>query len=206
MILRNEKTKQAMGYIVCLLLGVFIGLAGWFSGSPPYGMCEQDNVEIKSLPDTVQNLQKSYSKFKSMSGSQLHDVWSKLFFYSEYKIDGKVRKNEFDCSGGETTFWKILGANVQYEDTTMKEARLKRISKPRRLIKDVQVGDIIIFRRIKGSGHIAVVEHVNKTKLRYMDLNIIENGQGFNTILFRSSKIQGVYPMSFAYWCGDILK
>lgn len=165
------------------------------------------DIMPKNLTDTVQDLRKYYDDFRSMSGLQLHHIHSQLFFYSKYKIDGKVRENEYDCAGAETVFWRTLGGNVEYEDTELKEQRLRRVSKPHQSINTVKIGDIIIFKRAEKYGHIAVIEDIDKQKktLRYMDMNVAENGPGYNVISFSDSRIQAIYPMSFDYYCGNIL-
>jgi len=168
---------------------------------------EKPLIRAKNLTDTIQELQTSYNTFKNMNGQQLHDVWNQLFFDCEYQLDGKVRKKEFDCVGAETTFWNALGANVEYENTEMKEQRLQRVSKSHASIKTVEIGDIIVFKRAEKYGHIAVIEYMDKQKnrLRYMDMNIIDNGPGYHVIAFNDPRIQAVYPMSFDYFCGNIL-
>jgi hypothetical protein len=196
--------KKILFGIACVLIGFFAFAIGTIIGDLMRKKLEP-SIKIESLTDSIHRLQKSYNIFKSMSGEQLVSVWNQLFHDAEYKMDGKIRENEYDCGTAETKFWKVLGGNVVYENTEMKELRLQRVSQAYTKINDVQIGDIIIFKRDGKYGHIAVIHRVNKKTLGYMDMNVIDDGPGYNTIAFNDPRIQGVYAMSFDYFCGDIL-
>lgn len=161
----------------------------------------------ENLTDTMRELRESYDNFRGMSGLQLHIFHSKLFFYGRYRMDGRIKENEYDCAESETMFWRSMGANVEYETTEDKEGRMGKICKPHVSIQTVEIGDIIFFKRSEKYGHISIIEYIDKDKkiMRYMDMNVNENGPGYNTIRFDDQRIQAVYPMNFAYWCGNVL-
>ena len=201
-----ERVRVVILKISLPLIGVIItGLIVWVFLSEINEKSNKVEIEVKNLSDTIVQLQNSYNKFRTMSGSQLHDVWNQLFWSCEYLRDGKIREDQYDCATAETKFWRTLGANVVYESTEMKEARLKRVANPHKSIKTVRVGDIVIFKRTGKYGHISIVDRVRKTRIRVMDFNELDNGQGFETMKFNDLKIQNIYPMNFDYWCGDIL-
>ena len=196
--MKNKLTEILFFLIICILF--MVNLYQY-----TVRIKKDTQYKVPSLSDSIGQLQTSFQKYKSMTGKQLTIAWIDIYFYSEYKMNGKIRKNEFDCGIGETDFLRKLGANIVYEDTEMKEQRLKRIVKPYKKINDVQIGDIIIFRRNGDIGHIALIVKVSKTTLRYIDINKPDDGPGFKTIFFSDKRIQNIYPMTFDYWCGNIL-
>lgn len=166
---------------------------------------KRKTIQVRSLVDTVGELRVAYNLYLSMTPEQLHDVWNKRFNDVEYRLGSKGWK-EFDCSSAETEFWRILGANVLYGNVYEKEDLLKKFSGPCKSIKEVKPGWIIVFKKLENMGHIGVVEKtISRNKLKYMDVNIGDDGQGFKTIAFDDYRIQAIYPMSFDYWCGDVL-
>lgn len=193
------------------LIGIIItGLVVWsILSETDKARGDKPEIKIENLSDTIKELHESYNNFRNMSGRQLHSVWNKLYYDSEYQLDGKVRNNEYDCGTAEANFWRALGANVVYEATLDKEARFLKYGNKHTSVKKVLPGDIIIFKRYQSNGrmfgHIAVVERVRKGLIRYMDMNAGDNGQGFKTIKFADERINAIYPMSFDYWVGDIL-
>lgn len=179
------------------ILGIF-GIVGWV-------LYVQKEYKPETLSDRITQLEITYSKFKQMTGKQLHILWNDLFFDAEYKLDGKIKENKYDCVSAEWKFFKILGSNVVFENTKLLEMRLNRVTLPHKSIKTVEVGDLIIFKRNELVGHVGIVEKVNRNLIRYMDMNVLEDGAGYNTITFNDPRISAIYPTTFDFWCGDIL-
>jgi hypothetical protein len=182
-------------------------IAGWNIGQAQADSESEitAKVKVESLADRLIELQKTYDKFRAMSGKQMDDVWSQLFFYAEYQLDGQMKEDRYDCSSANWKFDRTLGSNSVFEDTEHIEMRLKRVTAPRRSVKTVKPGDIIIFKRTGKYGHIGRAVKINKNVITYVDMNRKDDGPGRNVIEFKDKRIQAVYPVTFDYWAGDIL-
>jgi hypothetical protein len=180
-------------------------LVGW--GACFISLSCKDYQTTLPIPKAVQKLQVSYAQYKSLTGKELLVIWNDMFFDAEYKLNGDMKFDKYDCSSASWRFFRRLESNVVFENTEDSENRLKRITTPRKYLRDIEVGDVIIFNRVGDNGHMAVLVKVNKRTglVRYVDVNVMNDGLGFNSIIWNDTRIKNIYPVTFDYWCGDVL-
>lgn len=161
--------------------------------------------KTKTISSEIARLENSYARYNLLTGKQLHIIWIDLFYGAVYKMDGKIKENKYDCVSAEWKFFRSLGSNAVLENTKYLEERLKRVSIPHKSIATVRAGDIIIFKRNGTTGHVGIVEGTYQNLVKYMDMNNYDKGIGFASLNFKNKKIKAIYPVTFDFWCGDIL-
>jgi hypothetical protein len=160
------------------------------------------------LSKKMELLENSWERYKSLTGIELHRRWHLRFGKSKYVLNGRAQRNEFDCSTSIYVFLTELGAAIKYENSTDMGKRLEYQSTKRSSRRHVKPSDLIIFHKDhNGIGHIGIVEGANyRKRITYMDINGKIGGVSYQDIKFNDSRIKGIYPVTFTFWAGDILK
>lgn len=201
--------KYSYIIIIFLLISSIVGF------SSTYIICNtnkkiDNHLQSLNYIGKIKFLRKTYREYKEIDSKELHIRWLMLFDDTIYKSGGNSNFDKYDCLSSVWDFWKSLDSNIILESIPKMIERLNYTSKKIYKYKEIEKGDIIIFKPIwinrKQRWHIGVIEKIKKHIIFYMDVNAKIRTRGFYTINFYNKKIYAIYKMSFAFWLGDLYK
>lgn len=192
----NFKENPHVLIYACLIMLIFI-LSGilYFNNTK--------RITSKAEQEFI-NLKKSYKKFKNLSGIDFHVAWHKAYGNFQYQLNGNPIYKKTDCSISIFQFLISQGAKLKTENAGKIKEILIQKSEKRKNAKEVEVGDILIFWKTGKVGHCGCAYKRTGNRIYYCDVNSKDNGAGYKWIYF--NQLEGVYDVSFAFWCGDVLQ
>jgi hypothetical protein len=148
----------------------------------------------------------TWSDFKNISGTTLHEKWNQKFHDATYKLNGDAKYNQYDCVSSIYWLLRDLKSNFTLLDVNSLLDELNRKSFRRKNYSEIQIKDLVIIC-IGNSWHVGIIEEKKGNGLiSYIDVNVGNNGAGYKQVPYNSNIIVGIYPITFTIWIGDLLK
>jgi hypothetical protein len=158
-----------------------------------------------SYGNSIPEMEVRYLQLQAMTGREVSQVWDRILFKCRYKL-GATGPDFYDCGTGLWTVLRHLGAVHELMNV---EALFKKLGKKRKKLKEVETGDIIIWKSVKPKSgktvrHVGMVvdKNLSSGMIRYRDVNVKDNGSGDNWVSFYSSKLDGEYNMPKCLFMG----
>jgi hypothetical protein len=160
-----------------------------------------------TIEEKLIRLEEAFVKFKKMKSFEHIYNWNKRFDGVKYKLDGNLRYNQLDCSGGIFYYAKFHGGNPDNNSSESTYQQMKRLKCKRRIkFWHVKSGDLAFFIRKNRIGHVSfIIDRVGKKKrlIRCLDINSRSNGMGQKDVSFWNAR---VYSPNFSWWVGKKLR
>lgn len=161
----------------------------------------------------LEGLKQSHNYYTKMATKdELLVSWIKQFSEWTYKLGGDTRNNSGDCSGAVFQFLRSWGANVNFGDVKSIVSLAENLAargelKIRKNISEVRSGDIIVTQQSSSNPiHVGIIYDTANGYVRYIDVNSIVQGMGFEKQKFDSAGIYAIYEVSYSMWVGDLMQ
>jgi hypothetical protein len=164
--------------------------------------------KVLTIEEKLERLEESFVRYKKMTEWSHRVNWYKFFRHIKYRLNGNIRYNELDCSGGVWYNATKIGGNPDNNSSESTYQQMKKLKCQRRWkARHVKAGDLIFFYRNGVIAHVGlVIARVGKWKtiIRYLDINSISNGPSQKETRFNNSK--RIYSPNFKWWVGKKLR
>jgi hypothetical protein len=148
---------------------------------------------------------------KALSKEELLVKWIELYSSVKYKLNGDIKYKKADCTSAVFLFLKSYGyqgdiLNVNSLNKKIKTLRRANLIKVRKKYKEIQLGDLITFRKNKnGIPHIGIIYEKRNGYICYVDMNA-SIGMGISRVKYGAYRINKITEISFTLWSGNLLQ